>query len=254
MSTLKTIAIRHLNGSADNISLDISGNVGIGNTTPQAKLHVGGANGASLIVGDNSDVNRGLRFDSNFASAQTYIGTNTSAKHLILGIDSIEKLRLEAGGHVKLASGIKILNSSGNAILQQTGSILQVVTAFDSGTSTTSAGWTNTSLAASITPTSSTSKILILCSWTGRSGSNRMGHRITRGATVVEGQLESLGVFNAPQRMFTHYLDSPATTSSTTYTFQIYQPSTAGTIQTNDAGSNLGLNSHNEITLIEIAA
>ena len=234
--------------------LIITGNMGVGNSSPQARLHVGGAGGASLIIGDNSDANRGLRFDSNFSLGVTYIGTNTSAKDLIIGIDSIEKLRFVTGGHLKMASGLKILNSSGNPILQQTGSILQVVTAFDSGTSTTSAGWTNTGLTASITPTSSSSKILILVSWTGRSGSNRMGHRITRGATVVEGQLESLGVFNQPQRMFTHYLDSPASTSSQTYTLQIYQPSTAGTIQTNDAGSNVGLNPHNEITLIEIAA
>jgi hypothetical protein len=231
-----------------------TGRVGIGNISPQAKLHVGGSGGANFLVADNDDANRGVRIDSNFASGQTYVGTNTSAKHLILGIDGIEKLRLEAGGHVKLASGIKILNSSGNPILQQTGSILQVVTAFDSGTSTTNSGWTTTGLTASITPTSSTSKILVLLSWTGRSGSNRMGHRIDRSGTVIEGQLESLGVLNNPQRMFTHYLDSPATTSSRSYTLQIYQPNTSGAIQTNDAGSNVGLNSHNEITLIEIAA
>jgi C1q domain len=51
MSTLKTIAIRHLNGSADSISLTSNGNVGIGNTNPGVRLVVDGrSTGTTPIV------------------------------------------------------------------------------------------------------------------------------------------------------------------------------------------------------------
>jgi hypothetical protein len=55
MSTLKTIAIRHLNGSADNISLTSNGNVGIGNTNPSVRLVVNGpSTGTTPIVRINA--------------------------------------------------------------------------------------------------------------------------------------------------------------------------------------------------------
>jgi hypothetical protein len=161
---------------------------------------------------------------------------------------------LAVSGKANITQGLTTASRGINNASVPAGGIIQVVTSYDSGLSTTSVGWTATGLGVNITPTSSTSKILIMCSWTARSSGNRMGHRIMRTTdnVVVEGQTESLGVYNAPQRMFTHVIDSPATTSTRNYRLDIYLPS-AGTIQTNDSGGNLGPNSLNQITVMEIA-
>jgi len=115
-----------------------------------------------------------------------------------------------------------------------TGSVLQVVSSYTTTTTTTtSATAVDTALSATITPTSSSSKIFVLMSSNGqcgRAGSVQNGDMffyIVRGAT----QLTStrLGInfgvttwndFFPAQNCFT-YLDSPATTSATTYKMQI---------------------------------
>jgi len=105
-----------------------------------------------------------------------------------------------------------------------TGCILQVVQGSTTtiGTTTTSGSWTSTNLSASITPLSATSKILIL----GQHGSvringssNGVSIRLVRGSTVITQFVTEL-LYNtngidvmAPFQ----FLDSPATTSSTTY-------------------------------------
>jgi hypothetical protein len=133
------------------------------------------------------------------------------------------------------------------------GAVLQVVQAYNSGISTTTVGWVDSTLNANITPISSSSKILILISAVFRCSSGRMGSRIVRNtSTVICGQAEQLGVTNNPSMVTYHYLDSPSSTNSTNYRLDIYQAS-AGTMQTNDAGTNVGINSHNVITLMEIA-
>lgn len=58
MSTLKTIAIRHLNGSTDSVSLDNSGRVGIGTASPSEKLHLYDASVDPYILVDGSAGNR----------------------------------------------------------------------------------------------------------------------------------------------------------------------------------------------------
>jgi hypothetical protein len=118
------------------------------------------------------------------------------------------------------------------------GKVLQVV----QGTSTTSTtisstSFTSTTLTASITPSATTSKILILTSQAClvNRTSNQMGGgiRLVRGSTYIFGDNSS----SAPNRNFywtfvpvtdmqvqtqfnLSYLDSPSTTSSTTYTTQ----------------------------------
>jgi hypothetical protein len=113
-----------------------------------------------------------------------------------------------------------------------TGSVLQVVTAtFTTATTTTSTSYVTTGISISITPTSATSKILILhqgmintqgssywCFYTlYRGGTNlyASGSRGAAGGIYINGGSDN----HAPSSIVC--LDSPATTSSTTYTIYV---------------------------------
>jgi len=134
------------------------------------------------------------------------------------------------------------------------GSVLQVVTATNTTTDTTSSGtFVATSLAGSITPKFSTSKILIIVSGTfDNNASGGAGSwSIYRGATQLGSASYGSGLFWGQSTRMQgpvafNYLDSPATTSSTTYT--IYQRVTGG------SSINFGAGNTNVITLLEIAA
>jgi hypothetical protein len=145
------------------------------------------------------------------------------------------------------------------------GSVLQVV----QGSTTTrvqisTSTYTDSNLTASITPTSSSSKILVLISQNiGSFCSNNIGNsgalRIVRDSTtvftsenvinIVAGLGDSGELRVAGQYSFV-YLDSPSTTSSVTYKTQIAR--LAG-IDRIEPQSNNGT-SNSTITLMEIAA
>jgi hypothetical protein len=149
--------------------------------------------------------------------------------------------------------------SSGQSIPKAalpTGSVLQVVygstsTAVSSSTNT----YVDTNLTASITPTSSSSKILVLVNQNGTNKdttSPYMAIRIVRGSTTVltyaitdgysDGSVHRWGSSSAS------YLDSPATTSATTYKTQFCSLGNTAyvEVQNNNAVST--------IILMEIAA
>jgi len=133
------------------------------------------------------------------------------------------------------------------------GNVLQVVQGEFSGTSsTTSTSMVSTSLNASITPTSSSSKILVLVS--GAAANNTLNAvailTIYRGATNLAGSsftyhANPVSGLNNWQSVNMVYLDTPSTTSSTTYT--VYFKSSSGT-----AYLGTGANT-NTITLMEVA-
>lgn len=115
---------------------------------------------------------------------------------------------------------------------------VQVVQATTSTpTATTSASYVNTSLTASITPTSSSNRILILVSGvlqTQADNSTSAALGIKRDSTVVyDDQRAMNNAVNANIRMATRanliYLDTPSTTSLTTYTVVLARSVTAGT-------------------------
>ena len=133
--------------------------------------------------------------------------------------------------------------------------MLQVVNATTSTTVSSSANvYVDTGLSATITPTSATSTILVLVSQNGNewSTTNGMFLDLLRGATSIwttgiwgltNG---SLGIFDSwPYTL--HYLDSPATTSATTYKTQFKSRlSTTVYVNKNSVTST--------ITLLEIGA
>lgn len=136
-----------------------------------------------------------------------------------------------------------------------TGSVLQVIN-FNttSQTSTTSTSFVTTNITASITPTSATSKILIIATYISNDTnvSGQSFHTLYRNSTNLGGvngmtqfYLGSSIPMSAPINMM--YLDSPATTSATSYT--AYVRSGGGqTINIVPNGEN------GTITLMEIAA
>jgi hypothetical protein len=115
------------------------------------------------------------------------------------------------------------------AALPTSGRILQVVQATDaSGTSTTSSSYTSTGLSATITPSSTSSKVLILVMTNISTNSSSDGGKATifRGTTSgtnLAGGTDWLQYF-AGSASFLYwpvsmsYLDSPSTTSAQTYT------------------------------------
>jgi hypothetical protein len=149
--------------------------------------------------------------------------------------------------------------SSGQSIPKAalpTGSVLQVVNAStDGGASNNTSTPADTGLTLSITPTSATSKILVLVSQNGLAKNNnsymfinllRNGSNISviEGAAGYTGE----GTSNYVGGTSLSYLDSPATTSAVTYKTQFYSVSGIASVvcQTNSSVST--------ITLMEIAA
>ena len=135
-----------------------------------------------------------------------------------------------------------------------TGAVLQVVTATDSTlrstTSTTYVTGSNT-LSVSITPSSASNKILILCSTAVQAtGSGELNVTIYRDSTNLAGTGFAYSydtVAYASNNIGINYLDSPNTTSAITY--EVYFRITSGTAQINV--SNIG--GVGSITALEIA-
>lgn len=137
-----------------------------------------------------------------------------------------------------------------------TGSVLQVVYGSTSTTVSSSTNtYVDTNLTATITPTSSSSKILVVVNQNGTNKdttSPYMAIRIVRGSTTVltyaitDGY--SSGSVNRWGSSSASYLDSPATTSATTYKTQFCSLGNTAyvEVQNNNAVST--------IILMEIAA
>jgi len=135
-----------------------------------------------------------------------------------------------------------------------TGSVLQVVGATYTGaTSTTASPYITTGLTANITPTSSSSKVLVIVTTSVRfTATSWMGLKLYRNASSIVDLAAGLGYnmgSTGTQQFTANYLDSPATTSSTTYTLYFSnQNAPTGTVTVQQDGVVAS------ITLLEIAA
>lgn len=134
--------------------------------------------------------------------------------------------------------------------------------------STTSATYaTITGLSVSITPSASTSKVLVIASIaTGNSSrSGALAFQIVRGSTAVGNSDDSamswqvydmetsdLNATFGNRPVFLMYLDSPATTSATTYAIQWKRATGSGTGYVNRRGENEAQDSTSTITVIEV--
>jgi len=153
------------------------------------------------------------------------------------------------------------INSSaaiaGSKISGSFGKVLQVINAVDaSETSTTSTTQSDTGLTATITPSATSSKVLVMVGMnfgiTG--GSGGVGSRLMRGSTSIRGASEKSDGHGAGESSYHEawiafdYLDSPNTTSATTYKMQFKTNSSGQTVFTSID------NNVSTITLIEIGA
>lgn len=160
---------------------------------------------------------------------------------------------------------------NGSAWVASGGKILQVVSTVKSDTFSSSAtSFTDvTGMSVSITPISTTSKVLIVVSTNiGSSGDIAVNARLLRGSTVIyagdTAGSRPLGFANAthsnvayisPHNVF--YLDSPATTSSTTYKIQLLVNSGTGYINRSGIDRDTSLydaRTASAITALEVSA
>lgn len=137
------------------------------------------------------------------------------------------------------------------------GSVLQVVNAVTTTLfNTTSTSYVDMNLQASITPSFTSSKILVVANINvGIYASSYLAYpqfKILRGSTTLSdtertftGRADSVGNFQQSADLGWSYLDAPSTTSSTTYKLQMKNDSTYG--------ANLYVQDKSDITLMEIA-
>ena len=153
-----------------------------------------------------------------------------------------------------IISGDNGLTYPNSTVQASAGVVLQVVNAtYSTSTQTSTSTFVNTGLTASITPKFSTSKILVIVNQQGlyTAASNYFnGLQLLRGSTVLVA-IGGTGSTTAGNLYIssasTSYLDSPATTSSTTYSTQFKSTNNNGAVGVQIGGEP------STITLLEIA-
>ena len=154
------------------------------------------------------------------------------------------------------ATGLKWAAPAGGG-----GKVLQVVyggTTTNADSSSTT--YTDTGLTASITPSSATSKVLVLVSQNGCRSSNgnnnnQMGARLLRDSTTLiyfisqGGMHYDVNMYNGFGSGSCMYLDTPATTSSITYKTQFNNANNTSLVSV-----QTGADSTSTIVLMEIGA
>ena len=145
-----------------------------------------------------------------------------------------------------------------------TGSVLQVVNGFTSTAVTTTVNQTyiDTGITATITPLFASSRIMVLVNLcgmhrTGGNSWNRMGIRMLRGATIIGTEALAQSWPNTALEfrnggLMYSKLDSPATTSATTYKVQFQ-----GEVLSDNTGLTVqrdGNSGESQIFLMEIAS
>ena len=135
--------------------------------------------------------------------------------------------------------------------------VLQVVQAtYATATTTTSTSYVTTGLSATITPSSTSSKVLVLVTVPARNQNNTVAGYFT----IFRGTVAGTNLFGATGFAYIYgdplvrctaagnYLDSPATTSAQTYTVGMKTDYSAASVYAQEASTT------STITLLEISA
>jgi len=168
-----------------------------------------------------------------------YVSSVLNAIPATAGAVSSTYIAAGAVGNTQMASGAARANWGAGGILQvvqSTGTASQ---------STTSTSYVTTGLTLTITPASATNKVLITYTGYAYAVGGNEKYAIYRGATKICESLVALSGNLSSSAI--SYLDSPASTSATTYT--LYYLATAGTAYLNGDGTSLY-----SLTAMEVAA
>ena len=218
----------------------------------------------------NADTSNGLKITSD-TSGELKI---QSAGADIATVDS-SGITMASGkglaGDASSLTNIPAANLTGSLPAGMGGKILQVVSTTKTDTfSTSSTSYTDvTGLSASITPSSTSSKILVIVNVLGSQdvNVNRIFMKLLRDSTSIcigdssgsrdrvsfgSGSYESVFMTTWSQ----NYLDSPSTTSATTYKIQMRVSASTGYINRadDDTDSSIHQRGASTITLIEVGA
>ena len=156
------------------------------------------------------------------------------------------------------------LTATGISAVQQlpAGSVIQVVNAtYSTIVSSSTNTFIDSGLTATITPKFATSKILVLANLSGvakttTSGINLMSRLVRNSTTILS--MDDMAAYTlattfvAVGSVSADYLDSPATTSATTYKVQFASDGNAAVVYVNYY-NNISNGSSSTITLMEIA-
>jgi len=238
--------------------------------------------GTSLTIGASGDtvtVPSGVTFDASNATTTlpsnvvTTTGTQTLTNKTIdasqLTDSTISLAKLSATGTKDATTFLRGDNTFAEA---GGGKVLQVVQTVKTDTSSIASTltWTDFGLSAIITPSSTSSKVLAIASMSiGGTPGGRGGVKIQRGSTDIlladtDGSRTRTSLGHRIQDSSDHYskvivyLDSPSTTSATTYKIQGITNDVANTIYLNRAGGNADSDTQfrgtSTLTLIEIGS
>lgn len=173
--------------------------------------------------------------------------------------------------NVTIGGNLSVTGSGAGKVLQ----LIRVVHTSQAGTTSGSSAWVSTGLQASITPSSTNSKILvsfehsIYHALTAVSETSALhAIRIKRGSTVVydppanAGGSYDFGLQDTDttkatvyyNRSRVEYLDSPSTTSSITYSTELAAYNGSGVVYSNYQDSSTTTTPQSWITLMEIGA
>jgi hypothetical protein len=243
------------------VTVDASQNVGIGTSSPSANLHVSSSGNTEVLSATTGANYTTFRLKNSTNDYSMQIRTDVSNAWVLRDETAgANRLVVDTSGNVTLAGTLTTAAQSIAKASLPTGSVLQVVTGTTStAVSNSTTIYTDVGLSASITPTSASSKILVITTIQGVAKSsadaaNRMDLKLLRGAT----QLDDSGanVYTAGTNLnlrisFSHsYYDAPATTSSTTYKWTFRNSNGTASVQVQQ-DSNSGIS---QIILMEIAA
>ena len=171
-------------------------------------------------------------------------------------------------GGVILPSGINNTSISNVTSLPAGvgGKVLQVVQDFDKTDITVSSGTSATVLSVTITPSSTSSKILLRFNGNASNSAGGSGgfFRLKRGSTEIAPARTDAGYIsgqffhlnqdnNLGETVCLEYLDSPSTTSATTYNLEA-SPQTGGTLYLNKLGSTTSAQAYSWVSSSTLTA
>ena len=250
--------------SATKATVLANGNVGINKTAPVTKLHIeGGGTSLPATTGTTPSAGTTLRIRPGNNAVLDIGGNGTSGAWIQsydqTGMQTEYPLLLNPnGGAVTLGTPLAV-TSGGTGTTSNAGKVLQVVSAtLDTRVSMATTSWQDIGLSATITPSATSSKILITVSFgraqtTHTAGDYGAAIRLLRGS--VDSDLNGVADSNRSRALFTvggnsyngdHSkggysmtgFDSPSTASAVTYKLQAWPQSSSYPLLINGTASN----------------